>query len=230
MAFVKPTITSWSFSRYNVYQNCPKQAYFKFILKLKEPGSPAMERGTALHKLCEDYLLKGGRIPKDVSQISATLKDLRKRKALAEANFTFRQDWTVTKWDDWNGAWCRIKADALVPPVIDSDDLVVDIKDFKTGKLKEGASEYMVQLDLYKMAGLIAYPTAKRAIASLEFIDHGKTVPSEDELLRKDLPKMQKKWILMVKPMLNDTTFKEKPGNACRWCHFRKENSGPCKF
>ena len=75
-------ITSWSFSRWNVYEECPAKAKYKFIDKLKEPGSAAMDRGTALHKQCEDFLKKGGRVPKDVALISNHLKDFRKRGAL----------------------------------------------------------------------------------------------------------------------------------------------------
>ena len=223
-------ITSWSFSRLNVYQSCPKQAYFKFIRKLKEPGSAAMDRGSEYHKLCENYLLKGGRIPKELKLISDTLKDLRKRGAIPEADFTFKADWSRTRWDDWTGAWCRVKADVVIPPLVDNDNGVIEVHDFKTGRLKEGYSEYSVQLELYGLAGLLAYPTAEKAETSLIFIDHGKLVPSEDEFKRKDLKKLQKKWELRVRPMLNDTQFKPKPGDACRWCHFSKAKGGECQF
>lgn len=231
MSFVKPTITSWSFSRYNVYMACPKQAYFKFIRKIKEPGSAAMDRGTAYHKLCEEYL-KGRRriVPKELKAIAPDLKELKAKKALAEADFTFKQDWSATRWDDWTGAWCRIKADVIVPPVVDDEVPTVEVSDFKTGKFKEGYSEYSVQLELYGLAGLLAYPTAQKATSKLIFIDHGITVPSEDEFTQKDVAKLKKKWEIMVRPMLNDTQFKPKPGSACRFCNFSKAKGGECVF
>lgn len=223
-------ITSWSFSRYNEYQNCPKKAYFKFVLKMKEPGSLAMDRGSAIHKQAENYLRSGGRIPKELKLIATELKELKRLKALPEADFTFKKDWSATRWDDWTGAWCRIKADAVVPPLADDEVPAVKVVDFKTGRLKEGASEYTVQLELYSLAGLLTFPTAEIAQTALIFIDHGKVVPMEEAAERRDLKKLQKKWEIMVRPMLNDTTFKEKPGAACQWCHFSKAKNGPCKF
>lgn len=237
MSFASKTvrkITSWSFSRWNTYEQCPRLAKYKFIDKLKEPGSAAMDRGTELHAHCEKYLKAGGRIHKDVKLISAQLKDLRNRGALAEADFTFKQDWSPTRWDDWNGAWCRIKADALVPPVVDEVDPTVEVKDFKTGgqrKLETGDfEEYYTQLELYSLGGLLTYPSAKFAKSSLVFIDFGKVVESPEVLKRGDEKKLMKKWETRTKRMLADTTFKPKPGNGCRWCHFRKRNGGPCEF
>ena len=52
---IKP-LTSWSFSRYQDYKSCPAKAKYKHIDKLKEPPSPAMERGAAIHNLCEQYV------------------------------------------------------------------------------------------------------------------------------------------------------------------------------
>ena len=43
-------INQWSYSRLSCYEKCPKQAEFKFIKKIKEPGSPAMDRGKDMHK------------------------------------------------------------------------------------------------------------------------------------------------------------------------------------
>ena len=44
-------INQWSYSRLSCFEKCPKQAEFKFVKKLKEPGSPAMDRGKHIHKL-----------------------------------------------------------------------------------------------------------------------------------------------------------------------------------
>jgi hypothetical protein len=42
--------------------------------------------------------------------------------------------------------------------------------------------------------------------------------------------KLADDWEDKTRPMLNDTIFAPKPGNACRWCHWKKSNGGPCKF
>jgi CRISPR/Cas system-associated exonuclease Cas4 (RecB family) len=223
-------ITSWSFSRWQCYCECPKKAYFKFILKLPEPSSPALERGTALHKLCEDYL-RGIKktVPKELKLIEKELKDFKKRKALAEAEFTFTEGWAKTGWFD-RDAWVRVKADVTIPPIIDAEHPTAEVHDFKSGKLREGYTEYSLQLELYGLAALLDFPTAEYARTSLVFIDHGVSVPSEDVFARKDVKVMQKAWVTRTKKMLADTKFKPTPGNACRWCHFRKSNKGPCEF
>lgn len=227
-------IKSWSFSTWMTYEECPAKLKFKKIDRLPEPSSPALEYGTQMHQLCEDYLRGVKRtIPKAVSKIADVLKDLKKRKAIPEAEFTFRQDWSSTHWKDWSGAWVRVKADTVIPPIVDSEVPTVEVDDFKTGgekKLKSGDfGDYMMQLELYGLSGLLTYPVAEQAKTSLIFIDHNERITG-DTYLRKDVPKLQKKWEARVKRMLNDTTFKPKPGNACRWCHFRKANDGPCSF
>lgn len=230
-------IKAWSFSRYSTYSECPRKAKYKFIDKLQEPSSSVLERGTALHQLCE-YYLRGIKktIPQDIKLISAELRQLKKLGAIPEAQFTFKRDWSTTQWNDWGGAWVRIQADSIVPPIADDEVPTVLIDDFKSGgkidtKTDEMVykDEYPLQLELYCVAGLLSYPTAQKAKARLIFIDHGKTVESV-EYDRKQLPKLQKQWEMRTKKMLNDTKFKPTPGNACRWCHFRKSNAGPCEF
>ena len=49
-------ITSWSFSRYSDYQQCPAKAKYKHVLRMKEPPNDAMARGTAIHTMAEDYI------------------------------------------------------------------------------------------------------------------------------------------------------------------------------
>lgn len=230
-------IKAWSFSRWAEYNTCPYRLKLKAIDKLKEPESEVLKRGSDLHLLCEHYLRGITKtISKDLKPIAAQLKALKKAKALPEAEFTFTAKWERTRWDDWTNAWCRIKADALVEPVLDADEPIVEVHDFKSGgKLEADGSvvskeEYPLQLRLYALAGLLSYPAAKKAHASLIFIDHGKTVPLEDEFTQKDVKVMKKEWETRTKAMLNDTQFKPKPGNNCRWCHFRKANGGPCEY
>lgn len=239
MSYEKPKqLTSWSFSRWSTYSECPRKAKYKFLDKLEEPSSPALERGTQLHQLCEWYL-RGAKktVPKEVKPIAKYLQDLRKEKAIAEAEFTFTRDWKLTKWNDWNNAWVRIKADSLVPPIADADRPIVKIDDFKSGGKLDSKTEdvvfkeeYPLQLELYDLAALLAYPTAAESKSRLIFIDHGKAVESDISHVRTDVPKLMKRWETRTKKMLTDTKFKPTPGNACRWCHFRQANGGPCEY
>lgn len=118
--------------------------------------------------------------------------------------------------------------------MIDSDIPTAEVHDFKTGGEKKLANqdfgEYYTQLELYGLAGLLTFPTAQVVKSSLVFIDFGKTVENPYAFKRSDEKKLMKKWEMNTKRMLADTTFKPKPGNACRWCHFSKAKDGPCQF
>ena len=157
MAFAKPTqITSWSFSRYSTYQSCAFKAYLTIIEKLKEPKNAAMERGTGIHDGAEKYLkgeLKA--LPKEMAGFKALAKRLRdKRKkepdsVIIEDMWVFKKDWTPTVWNDWNGAWVRIKVD-----VAERTGNVVNIGDWKSGKFRpDNLQDYIEQLVRDVLAG-----------------------------------------------------------------------------
>lgn len=223
-------ITAWSLSRLTTYEGCPRQAYYKFVKKLNEPKGQAMERGIKIHEQAEALLVRGGRVPADLKLMEEQLKELKKLKPLVEIEYAFTAKWEPTDWfGSIKPAWCRVKADALVPPVADADEPEVRVIDFKTGKIK-AHGEYDDQLELYGLAGLLTFPTAVRATGELWFLDHNEVVQAAEPVLRAQAPKLQKKWELRVKKMLNDKRFDPKPGNSCRWCHFRRANNGPCEY
>ena len=43
-------VTAWSYSRYADYTQCPLKFKLKHIQRLPTKGSPAMDRGSAIHK------------------------------------------------------------------------------------------------------------------------------------------------------------------------------------
>jgi hypothetical protein len=241
IAAIKP-ITSWSFSRYSDYRSCPQKFKFKHIDKMKEPPSPAMQRGIDIHKLAEDYV-KGTlkTLPAELKLFKNEFAKLRKEKIkLVEEQWTWTKDWGgETTWDDWGGAWLRVKLDVAYVNV--THNALVPI-DHKTGKFSEWKlPEYLEQLDLYGLAALKKMPDVDVVSPRLWFLDHGRVYPDptldlvrgehEIEYFRKDEKLLEKKWAMKIKPMFADRTFKPTPSeSACRFCHFRKANGGPCKF
>ena len=227
MAFYTQKITSWSYSRYSDYAKelggCPAKAMYKHVKKIKEPPNSAMERGSAIHSEAEDFVTGKQRVlSPNLQNVAADIRILKKLKASAEANWTFRSDWTQTRWDDWDGAWCRVKLDAVVPP---SKDGVVRVIDYKTGQIKD----VPLQMELYAVAAFNVFPEAQTVKTELWYVDHANSIiPAE--FSREQFPVLQKNWEKRVKPMLSDTTFKPNPGNACRWCFFSKAKNGPCKY
>ncbi len=251
MSWAKPIpkkITSWSYSRWAVYAECPLKAKYKFIDKLPEPGSPAMERGNVIHKIAEQFVkgeTKTAAVPEPLKPFADLFKQLRKEakkepdRFNVESTWAFRSDWSETTWNDWNGCWLRVKIDAARFSFEEKDCITIDVYDWKTGKFSPqyNVHQYMMQQHLYGTSALQRYAGRYKYVIvrpHLVFLDAGVeyTGGEGDPIVYTDEQKkpMVKEWTNRVKPMLNDSTFKATPGNACRFCHFKKSNGGPCKF
>lgn len=229
-------ITAWSFSRWMDYHVCPAKFKFKVIDKLKEPPNAAMARGSEIHSLAENYVKGTIRtLPKELMLFKDKFKKLRGEKVkMVEEQWAFKADWTQTSWNDWSGCWLRVKMDVAYHNV--EHNALVPI-DHKTGKYREEKNdEYMLQLHLYGVASMYQVPTIDVVSPRLWYLDEGREYPDpteeeELEFFPKEKALMRKAWEDRVKPMFMDRTFKPKPSDrACRFCHFRKSNGGPCKF
>lgn len=233
---LKP-LTSWSFSRYGDYKKCPQMFKFKHLMGLKEPGNEAMQRGSDIHTLAERYA-KGAlpKLPVELGLFKEEFKKLKGEKIkYIEESWTWKQDWVgETTWNDWAGAWLRVKLDAAyINPTFNA----VRIIDHKTGRMRDDKqSEYLEQLELYGLSGLLKFPDAKIVSPELWYLDAGVIYPDggktqpELEYTQADVPALKKTWQMRIKPMFTDKKFKPTPGAACQWCHFRKSNNGPCQF
>jgi hypothetical protein len=228
-------ITSWSYSRWAQYEECPLKAKLKFLDKLEpkeKPDRKALDRGTDIHALADEFIRgKLTPLPKELQLFKGEFTAARKLKGVAtELEVAYDNEWNKCDWKDWDRAWVRIKIDLMMPPLRGAKPFV-KIVDHKTGRLKE--TQYDPQLELYAISGLLEYPQAQSAITELWFLDAGEIrpkKPKEGTYARKDLPKLIKLWEQRVQPMLTDTKFAPKPGMYCPWCEYSKAKGGPCKF
>jgi CRISPR/Cas system-associated exonuclease Cas4 (RecB family) len=218
-------IDAWSWSRYYDYITCPFKAKCKHVDKLKEPGNEAMARGNNIHKDAEDYT-KGlvTKLPESLKLFKKEFADLKKRKPSVERQDAFDKDWNYLGEGGWFSklAWLRVKMDASYFNIKTRELVVID---HKTGKVRE----YGDQLGLYAAADAgiqIGIATIRPVIW---YLDQGEIV---DDVVYSidDAKDLQKVWSKKTKPMLNDTRFAPKPHANCKYCHFRKDNGGPCKY
>ena len=225
----KGPITAWSFSRWKDYDKCPFYCKMKHVNKMKEPSSPAMERGADIAQKSEDYFAgRISRIPAELSSLADDFRALKKQKTkFFEQMWGFKIDWTPTPWNDWNNCWLRAKIDVGY-----HDGDIVHIRDGKSGKFREQQSQdYMLQLSLYAATAAAQFPVAKSFTTQLLYTDLGIRYPNQPVVYtRKEAELLQKDWTKRTKKMLNDKTFKPTPGDACRWCAFAKSKGGPCKY
>lgn len=230
----QPQLTSFSYSRWADYKQCPLRAKLKHLDKIKEPGNKAMDRGTAIHQLAEDYVLRRlKRLPAELKLFAEEFKFLRSIKAPAEEQWTFDKKWGAVEWNDWNRAWLRIKVDAHF-----IEDATVTVVDYKTGKISPYRAEgYGEQLELTAAAAFQRLPQVEVVRTQLWYLDAGQIYPEDpaDATYERarDAKRIIKIWEQNGAKMLNATKFPAKPGRSCQWCHYRASNTaaggGQCK-
>lgn len=222
-------ITAWSHSRFSTYSQCPFKAKCQIVDRLKEPDSAAGVRGTEVHELAAQWAenrLK--KMPAELATFEGEFKELRKIKLFTEADWAFDSDWNKT---DWFGprAWLRMKVDLHYLEVKKNGVLretTVHVRDHKTGRVHE--EEHALQRSLYALGALLMYPDAKRATVAHWYLDQG--VEHKQVWEAAVLNELKREWLKRTQAMLSDTTFTPRPGMYCKWCYFRKANSGPCRF
>lgn len=221
----KKKITAFSYSRYNTYTTCPFKAKLIYIDKKKEPANPVMERGGHIHKLGENYVLRRlKRLPKELKLFAKEFKALLKDGAplMVEEQWAFDKNWNSVGWFD-KEVYCRMMID-VAENYLEMQELV--LVDYKTGKIQEYHKD---QCGLYALGAFMKFPEANHIVTKLWYLDQGVEVKVVFDR-KKDLPRLKKLWKVNVRPMLNDTLFAPRPNNFCRWCHFRKDNGGPCQY
>lgn len=221
-----PQVTAWSYSRYADYKQCPAKFKYKHLMRLPDPGSPAMERGNVIHKLAEDVIRAKIDVPPELITLKDELEFLRDAMATPEESWGFKRNWEWIGRPGWFGddVWFRAKTDVRL--LYDDDTLL--IVDWKTGK-KYYANEE--QIGLFALAAYQRFPTVREVDARLYYSD----APKDDNVVErtykaKELEALRRDWDKMVVPMFKDRRFAPTPNDKCGWCPYSKGKGGPCAF
>lgn len=213
-------LASWSYSRWQCWQNCPRQAKYKFIDKIPAPKSPEMELGIRVHKECADYL-QGNLTepPESIKAFGVEMFDaLKAFNPKVESQYAFNYAWEPTDWFAYD-AWVRVIFDVEV----DYDDEHALIIDHKTGKVREDSSE---QMSLFALAKFRLNRKLKEVETRLWYLSTGDEVV--EVFTSNDVQRLDKLWRNRVIPMLNDTKFPPTPSHLCNWCPYSHKRGGPC--
>jgi RecB family exonuclease len=218
--------TYWSFSRWEVANDCLFKYYCQFLLKLPQPTSFAMERGGRTHRLGENYIDdKTKRVPSAYKEFADEMRAIKKAGAVAEPNYAFTKAWALTSPTDWVNCWLRIKIDA---EIAEADE--VTVIDYKTGKPYE--AKHKVQREIY---GVGVYVKYKVPLVTAEhwYLDSGElatTIFHEQEL-----KELKKKWTARGNELIKRRRFPAQPDVfTCKYCPFRSDKQlgngapGPC--
>lgn len=225
-----PQFEAWSWSRLGDWEECPLKARLKHLDKIKEPGGPALERGSTIHKEAEGYVR--GRLPDLPPSLDRFFEEFAALRARKDVE-TERQLAVNAKWEpcEWFGAdaWLRVVIDCTYAGATDSES-GRNVIDYKTGKVRPSNDD---QLDLYNLVEISYYPLVKRVDSHLWYLDQGEV--SSRSLLRAEAAALRKRWERRVKPMLADQKFDPKPADGCCWCFYgmagtAKGGPGTCKY
>jgi hypothetical protein len=224
-------ITAWSYSRYATYALCPLQFKFKFIDKLPEPGSPAMQRGKDIHDGTANYITgKSSTLPRDAMKNDVIVDLIQQIKAFpnkeVEQQWGYTSNWEPSAWFDRGGVkvWFRSVLDVGVM----YDDLEFEAVDWKTGKRYGSNND---QMETQALAVFKRFKPVKKVTTRLAYMDEAGANPFEfDEFRAEQSVSLAKKWEKKVEPMFTDTVFAPRPNEKCRFCFQAKSAGGKCAF
>jgi len=222
----------WSYSRWSVANKCMARYMFQCLLKLPQPPSKPMERGSKIHKQGEHYLDGTTKnVPASYRLFSDELKAIKKLKADPEGTFAFTKTWGTTSPTDWARCWLRIKIDAFVDSRVDGittgDATIID---FKTGRPYKDTVD---QSELYAVGAFQSFPELETIDAEFWYLDSGEVV--DYHYARSEFKKLKRKWATRGRALLAARQF-PCTTNAydCKYCPFRSDvklgvgKPGPC--
>ena len=232
-AFKKPSkygpVSTWSYSSLKTFEECPYRIYIQRIKKIPEPPSAAADRGTAIHKLAEQYI-KGelGDFPPELIKFKSDFEELRalfaEAKVEVEGEWGFSIDWEAVGWMVPQ-TWARIKLDAMVH----QDETSARVIDFKTGKKFGNEIPHAQQCLLYAIAAFFRYPLVENVRTELWYLDKGEqTLRSFTRTEAMQFaPGFHRRGIEMT----TCEDFTPKPSkDACRWCPYGKGEHPECTW
>lgn len=212
--------TRHSYSSIKTFKECPAKYAYSYIAKIPMVTTGAMDRGTRLHKLCEDYLMdKGPEVacPYDIRRIGLRIYNLRTHGAKAEETWLLDRNWEPTDNPD----------EAKIKAIVDVhwlDKDVLRLHDYKSGR---PYADHDDQLELYSLIGLRRFPAVRRVESSALYIDSG-AEGSQRSILREMFPHYAKRWVEVIGRLDDEVRFEPTAGNHCGRCAYRSSAGGPC--
>lgn len=222
--------TAWSFSRLTDFEKCPYMMRLKYIDKVEQPPSPAMERGIRIHKSIEDFITgKAEGLDPEITNFKPEIASLRERfktgSVEVEGEWGFTNKWELCDWRDYERVWLRVKLDSYVHL---SDDVGVVI-DEKTGGKFGNEIKHAEQGLLYAGTAFIRHPEKKKHIVEFHYLDKNdiSRVDYKPEQAAKALVSFEKR----AMKMLTATMFPPRPNIVnCKFCPYgRQKGNGYCK-
>jgi CRISPR/Cas system-associated exonuclease Cas4 (RecB family) len=210
---------SFSNSSIKLYEQCPYKYKLQRIDGLQEPTGSAAERGKTIHAELESALI-GLPIYSEITEYwESFINELKAMGAKPEVELGFTHDWEPCGFSQGE-VWLRGVLD-----VLSLNNTTAYVADWKTGKERD----YEDQVKLYAVMVMAAYPEIEEVKIEILYVDLKKKV-SYGTIKRIDFESLRD-WITSrILKIQADDIYAPKPSFNCKWCHFRKDNGGPCRW
>lgn len=238
-------IERYSYSQIGVFDTCPMQYKYRYLLKVPEPDSPALSFGSSIHKALESFYrdVKKGNKPtfkqlqkyfvQHFVQVGYPSVDERKKALLHGVSLLknyyktyhntsgtiqdIERTFTLKLYDEKKEFMVQGKIDR-----IDKHGDMYEIIDYKTGTMpKEYFLKTSLQMGLYALAAMDPHMLAIRQdklLLSYFYLD------SNEKFTMKAVEKNMeetKASILDALKTIENGSFPPKVGMHCEWCSFK---------
>jgi ATP-dependent exoDNAse (exonuclease V) beta subunit len=232
----------YSFSKINTQTHCPQRFKLQYIDKIRTPWntSPALEKGSFLHKILETKL-ENGDVKSAIENFNFTefksYKELLPEIKKALSNDAFTEYMTESKryveksfglyFKDNELLLSTYKKDPVLgnPTIRGYIDLIIEkeneilIVDHKSGSLKSDMDK--MQLNIYFLVAALMFPKIDKFTIQYDFIEHNKIVSTV--LYRSDFNNIKTSIIKTLYNIETDTEYK-KITKFCNWCPYFGEH------
>lgn len=224
-------IPTWSFSRLEVYEKCPYQAYLKFVEKRPEPenqkGREAADRGKRVHEAAEAYVRGEGPMITELKRFEEDLDEAKEAYAHGdvelEGDWGFDRQWQPTGYYD-DDVWLRVKLDQL--RWLDAERTTARVVDYKTGRKDGNEVKHNQQGQLYVISTFMRHPELEVIDCEFYYLDHGKkSLPRQytREKAMQFFPRFHQRGEQLTSALV----FPAKPNRInCRYCPYSPNNGG----
>lgn len=220
MAYKIPT--AWSYSALSCYETCPRQFKFRYVEKRDEPKGPQMQRGITIHDQAAKFLAGETDVfPTSCAHFRDEFYELREFLPIVEQKWAFDERWRQTTWMA-KTVKCRMVLDV---GLVYSDN-TAEVIDHKTGKRYD--DDYRTQMGLFAAGMVKKFPYLTNVTARLWYLDENHE--EIEEFTKAEALEILDDLTERADTMLNDRRWVPSPNFKCRFCHWRKDNGGPCEF
>lgn len=228
----------WSLTSIKTFEQCGFKAKLKYVLHEKEKRSTSASRGTDTHGIIENFLKLGTPLSPELEFYESFLTGLKSYEIYPEHPILLSSDWNQAAVGD--NPWVKAVLDLQIIKGRQSQEgdsgtissgppTEAIVYDWKTGKIYPDHDD---QKSLYSLLTFCEYPSVLRVRAVHVYLDSRK---NREEIYDRDqMYVMRDLWADRARKYLNALSEPDhlipNPGFHCRYCGYRREIGGPCRF